>query len=100
MNRYQKAMEICPVPAELEERLKRRVLAEKPAGGRHRRIIRPRSFARRALLAACGALLTISAGGGGADRVGRDFYGAVWRGGILHRHGRERLSAGGCHQRL
>lgn len=62
MNRYQKAMETCPVPAELEERLKRRVLAEKPWGGRHRRIIRPRSFARRALLAACGALLTISAG--------------------------------------
>ena len=49
MNRYAKAMKACTPPAELEARLRERVLAaERPKG----RVLRPWSLARKAALAA------------------------------------------------
>ena len=61
MNAYERAMERCAPPAELETRLRDRVLAAEPAA--RPRVIRPRSFAQRALLAAAiAAVLTVSAG--------------------------------------
>ena len=49
MNNYRKAMDFCTPPADLEERLQHRLAA---APAKKSRIIHPRSFARRALLAA------------------------------------------------
>lgn len=60
MNRYAKAMKACTPPAELETRLRERVLAaERPKG----HVLRPWSLARKAALAAALALaLTVSVG--------------------------------------
>ncbi len=51
MNHYREAMEHCAPPAELKERLRKRVL-EQNAPACPRKILRPRSFAKRALVAA------------------------------------------------
>ena len=60
MNRYAKAMKACTPPAELEARLRERVLAaERPKG----HVLRPWSLARKAALAAAlVAVLTVSVG--------------------------------------
>lgn len=59
MNRYQTMMEQLPVPAGQAERLKDAVLAAKPE--KQRRAYRPRSFGKKALLAAVlTAALTVS----------------------------------------
>ena len=60
MNRYEKAMKACTPPAELEARLRERVLAaERPKG----HVLRPWSLARKAALAAAlVAVLTVSVG--------------------------------------
>ena len=61
MNRYQRAMDACEPPAELERRLRERVLAAEPAASG--RVLRPWSLARKAALAAVLILvLTASAG--------------------------------------
>ena len=60
MNRYKEAMAHCAPPAELEERLRQKVLAAPPAGSH---VLRPWSLARKAALAAVLALaLTVSVG--------------------------------------
>ena len=60
MNRYEEAMAHCAPPAELEERLRQKVLAAPPAGSH---VLRPWSLARKAALAAVLALaLTVSVG--------------------------------------
>lgn len=62
MNRYQDMMDKVPIPAGQAERLKTAVLAAGPKG--KRRIYRPRSFAKKVLLAAliAAALLTATVG--------------------------------------
>ena len=60
MNRYEEAMAHCAPPAELEERLRQKVLAAPPAGSH---VLRPWSLARKAALAAVLTLaLTVSVG--------------------------------------
>ena len=60
MNRYEEAMAHCAPPAELEERLRQKVLAAPPAGSH---VLRHWSLARKAALAAVLTLaLTVSVG--------------------------------------
>ena len=60
MNRYEEAMAHCAPPAELEERLRQKVLAAPPTGSY---VLRPWSLARKAALAAVLTLaLTVSVG--------------------------------------
>lgn len=61
MNDYRRAIDSCPIPEGLEQRLGQRVLAAEPAGKTS--VIRPMSFGKKALLAAAlAALLSVSVG--------------------------------------
>lgn len=79
MNRYQDMMDKVPIPAGQAERLKAAVLAAGPKG--KRRIYRPRSFAKKVLLAAliAAALLTATVGAAVAsvnwDRIFTENFG-------------------------
>ncbi len=64
MNIYRKAMEECPLPEGLEERLREQVLSTAQEG--RRRTVRPWTMARKVSLAAVVAVaLSISAGAAG-----------------------------------
>ena len=67
MNRYEEAMAHCAPPAELEERLRQKVLAAPPAGSH---VLRHWSLARKAALAAVLTLaLTVSVGAALLEQV-------------------------------
>lgn len=67
MNGYRKAMEQLGVPADLEQRMEQRVLWA--AATRKQTAIRPRSFARKAALAAVLTVLVLAVGAGAATLV-------------------------------
>lgn len=61
MNEYRRAIDCCPIPEGLEQRLAQRVLAAEAAN--RRGVIRPMSFAKKMLAAAVlAALLSVSVG--------------------------------------
>ena len=61
MNDYRRALDSCPIPEGLEQRLSQRVLAAEPVGKTS--VIRPMSFPKKTLLAAVlAALLSVSVG--------------------------------------
>lgn len=61
MNEYRRAMDSCPIPEGLEQRLAQRVLAAEPV--KKQSVICPMSFGKKVLLAAAlAALLSVSVG--------------------------------------